>query len=404
MRTIVSALTTAYKMPCINVLLGARPWFVRPVEVFGHRQTTVEYLDPAEGRKGGEREVCRTAYGVRMRVLVSGGAGYIGSHTVVQLAAAGHDVVIVDSFANAKPTVVGRLESLTGTHLEVHGFDLTDKDKTERLFAAEKFDAVIHFAGLKAVGESVQIPLDYYVNNLESTFSLLQAMRRHGCDLLVFSSSATVYGEVAPVPYQEDYEPLSASSPYGRTKVMIEHVLRDVAAIDERLKVAILRYFNPVGAHPSGTIGEDPQGIPNNLMPFVAQVAVGRRERLQVFGGDYPTADGTAERDYIHVEDLAAGHVAALQWIAGHDRKISTWNLGGGIGTSVLQVIAAFEKASGRPIPYDVVGRRAGDLPAYWADPSRAHEELRWRAERSIDDMCADTWRWQSANPGGYPQ
>ncbi len=221
-----------------------------------------------------------------MRVLVSGGAGYIGSHTVVQLAAAGHDVVIVDSFANAKPTVVGRLEALTGTHLEVHGFDLTDKDKTERLFAAEKFDAVIHFAGLKAVGESVQIPLDYYVNNLESTFSLLQAMRRHGCDLLVFSSSATVYGEVAPVPYQEDYEPLSASSPYGRTKVMIEHVLRDVAAIDERLKVAILRYFNPVGAHPSGTIGEDPQGIPNNLMPFVAQVgraaraAAGVRWRL----------------------------------------------------------------------------------------------------------------------------
>jgi UDP-glucose 4-epimerase len=338
-----------------------------------------------------------------MRVLVSGGAGYIGSHTVVQLVAAGHDVVIVDSFANAKPTVVGRLEALTGIPLEVHGFDLTDKDKTERLFAAEKFDAVIHFAGLKAVGESVQIPLEYYVNNLESTFSLLQAMRRHGCDLLVFSSSATVYGEVAPVPYHEDYEPLSASSPYGRTKVMIEHVLRDVAGIDERLKVAMLRYFNPVGAHPSGTIGEDPQGIPNNLMPFVAQVAVGRRERLQVFGGDYPTADGTAERDYIHVEDLAAGHVAALQWIASHDRKVSTWNLGGGVGTSVLQVVAAFEKASGMPVPYEIVGRRAGDLAAYWADPSRANDELGWRAKRSIDDMCADTWRWQRANPGGFP-
>ncbi len=338
-----------------------------------------------------------------MRVLVSGGAGYIGSHTVVQLVAAGHDVVIVDSFANAKPTVVGRLEALTGTDLPVHAFDLTDKDKTERLFAAEKFDAVIHFAGLKAVGESVQIPLDYYVNNLESTFSLLRAMRRHGCDLLAFSSSATVYGEVAPVPYQEDYEPLSASSPYGRTKVMIEHVLRDVAGIDDRLKVAMLRYFNPVGAHPSGTIGEDPQGIPNNLMPFVAQVAVGRRERLQVFGGDYPTADGTAERDYIHVEDLAAGHVAALQWIAAHDRKVSTWNLGGGRGTSVLQVVAAFEKASGMPVPYDIVGRRAGDLAAYWADPSRANAELGWRAERTIEQMCADTWRWQRANPDGYP-
>ena len=338
-----------------------------------------------------------------MRVLVSGGAGYIGSHTVVRLVAAGHDVVIVDSFANAKPTVVGRLEALTGTDLPVHAFDLTDKDKTERLFATEKFDAVIHFAGLKAVGESVQIPLDYYVNNLESTFSLLRAMRRHGCDLLVFSSSATVYGEVAPVPYQEDYEPLSASSPYGRTKVMIEHVLRDVAGIDERLKVAMLRYFNPVGAHPSGTIGEDPQGIPNNLMPFVAQVAVGRRERLQVFGGDYPTADGTAERDYIHVEDLAAGHVAALQWIASHDRKVSTWNLGGGRGTSVLQVVAAFEKASGMPVPYDIVGRREGDLAAYWADPSRANAELGWRAERTIDEMCSDTWRWQRANPDGYP-
>ncbi len=338
-----------------------------------------------------------------MRVLVSGGAGYIGSHTVVQLVAAGHDVVVVDSFANAKPAVVGRLEALTGTHLPVHAFDLTDKDKTEALFAHEQFDAVVHFAGLKAVGESVRIPLDYYVNNLESTFSLLRAMRRHGCDLLVFSSSATVYGDNAPVPYREDYEPLSASSPYGRTKVMIEQVLRDVAAIDERLKVALLRYFNPVGAHPSGTIGEDPQGIPNNLMPFVAQVAVGRRERLEIFGGDYPTADGTCERDYIHVEDLAAGHVAALRWIAGHDRKVSTWNLGGGTGTSVLQVVAAFERASGRSIPYEIVGRRAGDLAAYWADPTRANDELGWRTQRSIDDMCADTWRWQAANPEGYP-
>ena len=242
-----------------------------------------------------------------MRVLVTGGAGYIGSHTVVRLAAAGHEVVVVDSFANSKPTVVGRIEALTGMPLPVHAFDLTDADKTEALFAAEPFDAVIHFAGLKAVGESVQIPLGYYVNNLQSTFSLLRAMRRHGCDLLVFSSSATVYGDHAPVPYQEDYEPLSASSPYGRTKVMIEQVLRDAAAADGRLKVALLRYFNPVGAHPSGTIGEDPQGVPNNLMPFVAQVAVGRRPKLQVFGGDYPTADGTCERDYIHVEDLAAG-------------------------------------------------------------------------------------------------
>jgi UDP-glucose 4-epimerase len=338
-----------------------------------------------------------------MRVLVSGGAGYIGSHTVVQLIAAGHDVLVVDSFANAKPTVIGRLEGLTGTALPVHAFDLTDKDKTERLFATESIDAVVHFAGLKAVGESVNLPLEYYVNNLESTFSLLRAMRRHDCHLLVFSSSATVYGDHAPVPYVEDYEPLQATSPYGRTKVMIEHVLRDVAHIDERLRIGVLRYFNPVGAHPSGRIGEDPQGVPNNLMPFIAQVAVGRREQLNVFGGDYPTADGTCERDYIHVEDLAAGHVAALAALASSDERLRTWNLGTGSGTSVLAMVHAFARASGRPVPYQIVGRREGDVPVSVADPSRAHVELGWRATRSIDDMCADTWRWQRANPMGYP-
>ncbi len=343
-----------------------------------------------------------TAYGVVMRVLVSGGAGYIGSHTVVQLVAAGHEVVVVDDFGNAKPAVMGRLDALTGTHIPVQAFDLTDKDKTERLFATTQIDAVIHFAGLKAVGESVQIPLDYYENNLESTFSLLRAMRRHGCRTLVFSSSATVYGDRAPVPCREDYEPLNASSPYGRTKVIIEQVLRDVAHTDPSLRIAILRYFNPVGAHVSGTIGEDPQGVPNNLMPFIAQVAVGRRASLQVFGDDYPTADGTCERDYIHVEDLAAGHVAALAKMATSDATVSTWNLGTGTGTSVLQVISAFEQAAGRPIPYQVVARRAGDLPAFWADPTRAHEELGWRATRTIEEMCADTWRWQSANPHGY--
>ena len=341
-----------------------------------------------------------------MRVLVSGGAGYIGSHTVVALVAAGHDVVVVDSYANSKPAVVGRLEALIGRDLPVHAFDLIDKDKTERLFAAEPFDAVIHFAGLKAVGESVANPLEYYENNLESTFSLLRAMRRHGCSALVFSSSATVYGERAPVPYREDYEPLASSSPYGRSKVMIEQVLRDVAVSDDApkpLRVAMLRYFNPVGAHPSGMIGEDPHGIPNNLVPFIAQVAAGRRERLAVFGGDYDTADGTCERDYIHVEDLAAGHVAALTHLMRSSERVHTWNLGTGRGTSVLEVVAAFERASGRPIPYDVVGRRAGDLPAYWADPTRAERELGWRATRSLDAMCRDAWRWQSANPDGYP-
>lgn len=337
-----------------------------------------------------------------MRVLVSGGAGYIGSHTVLKLIESGHEVLVVDDFSNSKPSVVGRLEELSGTHVPVHGFDLTDTEKTDQLFGSEQIDAVIHFAGLKAVGESVEKPLEYYANNIGATFSLVNAMRRHGVRRLVFSSSATVYGDHAPVPYREDYEPLSAASPYGRSKVMIEHVLTDVAAAED-LRVALLRYFNPVGAHPSGTIGEDPQGIPNNLMPFIAQVAVGRREKLSVFGNDYPTADGTCERDYIHVEDLAAGHVAALEHIDAMPTPARAYNLGSGRGTSVLELLHAFERVVGREIPHEFVGRRAGDLPAYWADPSRADEELGWRTERSIDDMCADVWRWQSMNPQGYP-
>src|SRR6476659_4885529 len=308
-----------------------------------------------------------------MRVLVSGGAGYIGSHTVVQLVAAGHEVLIVDNFGNSKPTVVNRLEALTGTHLDVRSFDLRDHDKTEHLFANEKIDAVIHFAGLKAVGESVEKPLEYYENNLVSTFSLVRAMKRNGVATLVFSSSATVYGT--------DQE----------------------AASEEGWRIALLRYFNPVGAHESGTIGEDPQGIPNNLVPFIAQVAVERREKLQVYGDDYDTPDGTGLRDYIHVEDLAAGHVAALNKLAGTDEPVSTWNLGTGTGTSVLEMLHAFERAVGRELPYEVVARRAGDIAVSYADPSRANAELGWRAERTIDDMCADTWRWQQQNPTGYP-
>ncbi len=337
-----------------------------------------------------------------MRVLVTGGAGYIGSHTVVQLAAAGHEPVVVDSHVNSSPSVIARLETLAGTRLESHSIDLRDADKTSALFAEGDFDAVIHFAGLKAVGESSEIPLEYYENNLGTTFAIVEAMRRHGVRTIVFSSSATVYGEQAPVPYVETYEPLAANNPYGRTKVMQEQVLSDVAAAGG-LQVALLRYFNPVGAHASGTIGEDPQGIPNNLMPFIAQVAVGRRERLQVFGDDYPTPDGTPQRDYIHVEDLAAGHVAALNHLRDHPEiDVRAWNLGGGTGTSVLEMIAAFEAASGRPVPYEVAPRRRGDLPAFWADPSRAETELDWRAERTIEEMCADTWRWQSTNPRGY--
>ena len=337
-----------------------------------------------------------------MRVLVSGGAGYIGSHAVIQLIAAGHDVLIVDNFSNAKPTVINRLESITGERLPVHEFDLRDADRTEHLFAQEQIDAVIHFAGYKAVGESVEKPLEYYDNNLGSTFALIRAMARHTVTKLVFSSSATVYGESAPVPMKEDF-PTSATNPYGWTKVMIEQILRDVAVAQPSWRIALLRYFNPVGAHASGTIGEDPSGSPNNLVPYISQVAVGRREKLRIFGDDYDTPDGTALRDYIHVEDLAEGHVAALARLASTDRAVSTWNLGTGTGSSVFDVLHAFERAVGRELPYEVVGRRAGDIAASYADPGRANAELGWRATRTIDDMCADSWRWQSQNPNGYP-
>ncbi|WEV78197.1 UDP-glucose 4-epimerase GalE [Janibacter cremeus] len=337
-----------------------------------------------------------------MRVLVTGGAGYIGSHTVVRLVEDGHEPVILDSFVNSRPSVVPRLEELTGRTIETHSFDLRDVDKTNALLAEGRFDAVIHFAGLKAVGESSQIPLEYYDNNVGSTLVLARAMDRAGIPVLVFSSSATVYGELAPVPYVETHEPLASNNPYGRTKFVQEMLLRDVAAAGGP-RVALLRYFNPVGAHPSGRIGEDPHGVPNNLMPFIAQVAVGRREQLQVFGDDYPTPDGTPQRDYLHVVDLAEGHVAALEYLRDHPEVAErAWNLGGGHGTSVLEMIAAFESASGQAIPYQVAPRRGGDLAAFWADASRAETELGWRAEHTIEQMCADTWRWQSANPQGY--
>ncbi len=337
-----------------------------------------------------------------MRVLVSGGAGYIGSHTVVQLVEAGHDVLIVDNFSNAKPTVLGRLEAITGQAIPLHSFDLRDYDKTEHLFAAEQIDAVVHFAGFKAVGESVEKPLEYYENNLGATFSLVRAMRRHNVHKLVFSSSATVYGAEPRLPMTEDL-PTSATSPYGWTKVMIEQVLSDVARADGRLRVALLRYFNPVGAHPSGSIGEDPADIPNNLMPYIAQVAVGRLEQLQVFGDDYDTPDGTGVRDYIHVEDLAAGHVAALERLASTTSPVNVWNLGSGKGTSVLELLHAFEKAVGHELPHEIVGRRAGDIAASYADPTKAKDELDWETTKTVDDMCADTWRWQQQNPNGYP-
>jgi UDP-glucose 4-epimerase len=337
-----------------------------------------------------------------MHVLVTGGAGFIGSHTVIQLLTAGHDVLIVDNFANSKPTVINRLESIAGKPVRVQAFDLRDADRTERLFADEQIDAVIHFAGHKAVGESVEKPLEYYENNLDSTFSLVRAMARHGVSNLVFSSSATVYGADAAVPMKEDF-PTSANNPYGWTKVMIEQILRDVTAAHPDWRIALMRYFNPVGAHRSGTIGEDPAGEPNNLLPYICQVAVGRLEKLRIFGDDYPTADGTPLRDYIHVEDLATGHVAALARLTSTDQAVSTWNLGTGKGTSVLEMLHAFERAVGRALPYEVVARRAGDIAASYADPARANAELGWTATRTIDDMCADSWRWQSQNPNGYP-
>ncbi|MEP7739721.1 UDP-glucose 4-epimerase GalE [Nocardioides sp. 31GB23] len=336
-----------------------------------------------------------------MRVLVSGGAGYIGSHTVLALIEAGHDILVVDDFSNAKPTVVGRLEALSGRHIPVHAFDLTDVDKTSHLFDTETIDAVIHFAGFKAVGESVAKPLSYYENNLGSTFSLVRAMQRHGVRKLVFSSSATVYG-TDQAGATEDRATF-ATNPYGWTKVMQEQILRDVAIADPESRFALLRYFNPVGAHPSGTIGEDPSDVPNNLMPYIAQVAVGRREKLQVFGDDYDTVDGTGVRDYIHVEDLAAGHVAALEALDRTDEPVSTWNLGTGRGTSVLELLHAFERAVGRELPYEVVARRSGDVASSYADPSKANAELGWRTVKTVEEMCADTWRWQSQNPDGYP-
>lgn len=347
-------------------------------------------------------EAGATTYGVAMRVLVSGGAGFIGSHTVVQVLAAGHEVLVVDNFANSRPAVINRLERITGQRLQVDAFDLRDTDRTEQLFAHQQIDAVIHFAGHKAVGESVVKPLKYYENNLGSTFSLVRAMARHGVTKLVFSSSATVYGENAPVPMSEDL-PTSATNPYGWTKVMVEQILRDVAVAGPHWRIALMRYFNPVGAHPSGTIGEDPAGEPNNLLPYICQVAVGRLEKLRIFGDDYDTPDGTPLRDYIHVEDLAAGHVAALARLDTTDQPVSTWNLGTGKGSSVFEMLRAFERAVGRSLPYEVVGRRAGDIAASYADPGRANAELGWTATRTIDDMCADSWRWQSQNPNGYP-
>lgn len=335
-----------------------------------------------------------------MKILVTGGAGYIGSHTCVELLAAGFDVVVFDNLSNAKQESLRRVATITGrAPLFVRG-DVRDPEALKRLFAAHSIDAVIHFAGLKAVGESVEQPLRYYDNNVTGSLCLLQAMAEAGVRRLVFSSSATVYGEPQSVPIREDF-PLSATNPYGRSKLMVEEILRDLCRSDPRWQVALLRYFNPVGAHESGMIGEDPNGIPNNLLPFVSQVAIGKRPEVVVFGDDYPTADGTGVRDYIHVVDLARGHLKALEALR-KEQGALTVNLGTGRGYSVLEMVKAFSLACGRELPYRIAARRAGDVAACYADPSYAETVLGWRAERGIAQMCADSWRWQSRNPDGY--
>lgn len=336
----------------------------------------------------------------KMKILVTGGAGYIGSHTSVVLLESGYDVVIVDNLVNSKYEVIKRIKQITGKDVAFYQEDVCDRAALRKIFEKEKIDAVIHFAGLKAVGESVSIPLKYYENNLISTLMLLETMQEFGVKNFVFSSSATVYGNPKTVPITEDF-PLSTTNPYGTTKLMIEHILTDLYHADNTFHPIILRYFNPVGAHESGLIGEDPNGIPNNLMPYITQVAIGKLEKLRVFGGDYPTPDGTGVRDYIHVQDLASGHVAALKQFE-KNSGLQIFNLGTGHGYSVLDIVRAFSKATGKEIPYAVVERRPGDIPACYADPEKAERELGWKATKSLDDMCADSWRWQSMNPKGY--
>lgn len=335
-----------------------------------------------------------------MNILVTGGAGYIGSHTCVELLRAGYSVIVVDNLSNSKEESLRRVQELSGRGLEFYRADLRDKPALEAIFARQPVEAVIHFAGLKSVGESVSMPLAYYHNNVTGTLTLCEVMQEYGVKRLVFSSSCTVYGEAPSVPIREDF-PRSATNPYGRSKLMIEEILSDLYHSDNEWRIALLRYFNPVGAHPSGRMGEDPRGVPNNLMPYIAQVAVGRLPELRVFGEDYPTRDGTGVRDYIHVVDLAIGHLAALRKL-GEATGVFVYNLGTGHGYTVLEVVAAFERACGRKIPYRIVARRAGDVAEAYADASKALRELGWRAQRGLDEMCADVWRWQSLNPNGY--
>ncbi len=335
-----------------------------------------------------------------MTVLVTGGAGYIGSHTTLLLLQEGYDVVVYDNLSNASAESIRRVERITGKKVVFVEGDIRDKAALDTVFCNHTIDAVIHFAGLKAVGESVEVPLRYYDNNVCGTVRLCETMAKHGCKAIVFSSSATVYGDPERLPIEED-APLRATNPYGRTKLFIEEILRDVWRSDREWKIFLLRYFNPVGAHESGEIGEDPNGIPNNLMPYIAQTAIGKRPYLSVFGNDYDTPDGTGVRDYIHVMDLAWGHIKALEHLGDID-EVTPVNLGTGKGYSVLEMVKAFEKASGKKVPYKFAPRRSGDVAACYADASFAEKLLGWKAKRGIDEMCADTWRWQRKNPDGY--
>lgn len=335
-----------------------------------------------------------------MAVLVTGGMGYIGSHTCVELLNSGEDVVIIDNLYNSKILVKDRIKKITGKDVKFYNLDLTDKDAAEIVFKENNIDSVIHFAALKAVGESVAKPLEYYTNNMTGLFVLLNLMRQYNVHNIIFSSSATVYGEAKTMPILEDF-PLSATNPYGRTKLMSEDVLRDLYAADNSFNIGILRYFNPIGAHESGLLGEEANGIPNNVMPYITKVAVGELKELGIFGNDYGTVDGTGVRDYIHVVDLAKGHIKTLEKLATNPGLV-TYNLGTGNGYSVLQLVNAFGKACGNDIPYKIAPRRAGDVASCYADPSKANKELGWNAEKGIDDMCLDSWRWQSQNPKGY--
>ena len=336
-----------------------------------------------------------------MKILVTGGAGFIGSHTLIELVEAGHTPVVVDNLSNSSPKAIERVEKIVGKTIPFYNVDIRDREGLEKVFAENTFDCCIHFAGLKAVGESVQKPWEYYENNIGGTLVLVDVMRKHGCKNIIFSSSATVYGAPETMPITEDCPKGTVTNPYGWTKYMLEQVLSDIQKADPEWNVVLLRYFNPIGAHKSGTIGEDPNGIPNNLMPYITQVAVGKLPQLGVFGNDYPTHDGTGVRDYIHVVDLAKGHVCAIQAIA-KKCGLGIYNLGTGQGYSVLDLVKAFEAATGVKVPYVIKPRRSGDVAECWSDPSKAAKELGWKAQYGVQEMCEDAWRWQKNNPNGY--